>query len=63
MKYWYINLPSLRFCNHISHVDLYSGMQVTNFLAMAAFPLFIAKPEQAHKTIKAVERAMHFLKF
>jgi len=44
-------------------VDLYSEKQVTNFLAMAAFPLFIGKPEQAYKTIKGVDRAMHFLKF
>jgi hypothetical protein len=44
-------------------MDLYSGTQVTNFLAMGAFPLFIGKPEQAHKTIKGAERAMHFLKF
>lgn len=29
-----------------------------NFLAMAAFPLFIGKPEQAHKTVKGVEIAM-----
>jgi hypothetical protein len=37
--------------------------QVTNFLAIAAVPLFIGKTEQAHQTIKGVERAMHFLKF
>jgi hypothetical protein len=44
-------------------VELYSEKQVTNFLAMVAFPLFIGKPEQAHKTIKGVERAINFLKF
>jgi len=30
---------------------------------MAAFPLFMGKPEQEHKTVKGVEPAMHFLKF
>jgi hypothetical protein len=45
------------------HMKLMYGICVmcelrNNFLAMAAFPLFIGKPEQAHKTVKGVEIAM-----
>jgi hypothetical protein len=42
-------------------VDFYSEQQVTNFLDMAAFPLFVGKPEQAHEMIIVAETAMHFL--
>jgi hypothetical protein len=44
-------------------VDLYSEKQVTNFLAIAAFPLFMGKHEQGHETINGAETATHFLKF